>query len=131
MKIDDEIKVVRNSAVATTARIVRCWVRSMTEAHDKPWACFIKFRDEADAIRTANESQYGLGGGVWTKDLDRAFRVARGVRTGTMWVNTFLEVRSGTPFGGYKQSGYGREVHKAALQHYTQKKTIYLRLESD
>jgi aldehyde dehydrogenase (NAD+) len=94
-----------------------------------PVACFIRFKDEADAIRLANESQYGLGGGVWTKDLDRAFRVARGVRTGTMWVNTFLEVRSGTPFGGYKQSGYGREVHKAALQHYTQKKTIYLRLE--
>ncbi len=96
-----------------------------------PVACFIKFKDEADAIRMANESQYGLGGGVWTKDLDRAFRVARGVRTGTMWVNTFLEARSGTPFGGYKKSGYGREVHKAALQHYAQKKTIYIRLETD
>jgi aldehyde dehydrogenase (NAD+) len=72
-----------------------------------------------------------LGGGVWTKDIDRAFRVARGVHTGVMWVNTFLEARSGTPFGGYKRSGYGREVHKAALQHYTQKKTIYLRLEAD
>jgi aldehyde dehydrogenase (NAD+) len=96
-----------------------------------PVACFIRFKDEADAIRMANESEYGLGGGVWTKDIDRAFRVARGVHTGVMWVNTFLEARSGTPFGGYKRSGYGREVHKAALQHYTQKKTIYLRLEAD
>ena len=94
-----------------------------------PVACFIKFKDEADAVRIANESEYGLGGGVWTKDLDRAFRVARGVHTGIMWVNTFLEARSGTPFGGYKRSGYGREVHKTVLQHYTQKKTIYLRLD--
>lgn len=95
-----------------------------------PVAVFIKFKNEADAIRMANESDYGLGGGVWTKDIDRAFRVARQVQTGTMWVNTFLEAPSGSPFGGYKRSGYGREVHKMALDHYTQKKTILIRLKT-
>lgn len=94
-----------------------------------PVACFLSFKDEAEAIRLANESDYGLGGGVWTTDLNRALHVARAVETGTMWVNTFLESPSGAPFGGYKKSGYGREVHQVALDYFTQKKTIYIRLD--
>lgn len=93
-----------------------------------PVVCFIRFKDEADAVRLANESEYGLAGAVWTKDLDRAFRVARGVETGTMWINTYLDQPGGSPFGGYKKSGYGREVHKAALDHYVQKKAIFVRM---
>ena len=93
-----------------------------------PMAVFIKFKDEADAVRMANDSDYGLAGGVWTKDINKAIRVARNVETGTMWVNTFLAIQAGAPFGGYKKSGYGREAHKMVLEHYSQKKNIFLGL---
>ena len=93
-----------------------------------PVVVIIKFKDEADAIRMANDSVYGLAGGVWTKDINRAIRVARAVEAGRMWVNTFGTVPAGAPFGGYKQSGYGRETHKVILEHYTQMKNIIINL---
>ena len=76
----------------------------------------------------ANDSVYGLGGAVWTRDLNRAIRVSRGVETGRMWVNTYNQIPAGAPFGGYKQSGIGRETHKVILEHYTQKKNIMINL---
>ena len=76
----------------------------------------------------ANDSEYGLGGAVWTQDINRAIRVARAVETGRMWVNTYNELPAGTPFGGYKKSGIGRETHKLILSAYTQKKNIYISL---
>jgi acyl-CoA reductase-like NAD-dependent aldehyde dehydrogenase len=93
-----------------------------------PVVCFLKFRTEADVIRMANDSEYGLGGAVWTKDINRAFRVARGVETGRMWVNCYNVLPAHAPFGGYKKSGIGRETHKMILEHYTQKKNIFLSL---
>ena len=76
----------------------------------------------------ANDSVYGLGGGVWTQDINRALRVARAVETGRMWVNTYNQIPAGAPFGGYKQSGIGRETSKVILDHYTQAKNIMINL---
>lgn len=95
-----------------------------------PVAVVIKFHDEAEVIRMANQSLYGLGGAVWTKDITRAIRIARAVQTGRMWVNTYNQIPEGAPFGGYKMSGIGRETHKMILNHYTQVKNIMINLNN-
>ena len=93
-----------------------------------PVAVVIKFKDEEDVIKMANDSTYGLGGAVWTRDINRAIRVSRAVETGRMWVNTYNAIPEGAPFGGYKNSGIGRETHKVMLEHYTQMKNIMINL---
>ncbi len=93
-----------------------------------PVAVIIKFKTEEEVIAMANDSVYGLGGAVWTRDLNRAIRVSRGIETGRMWVNTYNQIPAGAPFGGYKHSGIGRETHKVILSHYTQQKNIMINL---
>lgn len=93
-----------------------------------PVAVIIKFKDEADVIAMANDSQYGLGGGVWSENLNRAIRVSRAIKTGRVWVNTYNQIPEGAPFGGVKTSGIGRETHKVILEHYTQMKNIMIDL---
>lgn len=93
-----------------------------------PVLCVIPFDDEAEVIRLANDSEYGLAGGVWTQDINRALRVSRAIETGRIWVNTYHEIPAHAPFGGYKRSGLGRETHKSILDAYTQKKNIYISL---
>ena len=93
-----------------------------------PVAVFIKFKTEEEVIDMANDSEYGLGGAVWTKDINRALRVARGIETGRMWVNNYNNLPAHAPFGGYKKSGIGRETHHMMLDHYTQKKNIFISL---
>ncbi|MFI4984562.1 MAG: aldehyde dehydrogenase family protein [Solirubrobacterales bacterium] len=90
-----------------------------------PIAAVIPFRDEAEAVRLANDTIYGLSGSIWTRDGARALRVARGVETGVLSINANTSVRVTTPFGGFKQSGYGRELGPHALDAYTEVKTIY------
>ena len=96
-----------------------------------PVGVVIRFKDEEDVIRMANESTYGLGGAVWTRDINRAIRVSRAIETGRMWVNTYNSIPEGAPFGGYKESGIGRETHKVILDHYTQMKNIMINLSEE
>jgi len=94
-----------------------------------PVACVIPFDDEADAIRLANETIYGLSGSVWTRDGAKAIRVARGIETGVVSINSNTSVRVSTPFGGFKQSGVGRELGPDALEAYTEVKNVYYATE--
>lgn len=89
-----------------------------------PVICVIKFHDEDEAIAIANGTQYGLGGAVWTKDIYRALRFCREYQAGIIWVNDYLDCGPGQPFGGFKNSGIGREVNQMALENYTQVKNI-------
>jgi acyl-CoA reductase-like NAD-dependent aldehyde dehydrogenase len=91
-----------------------------------PVATVIKFKTEEEVIAMANDSEYGLGGAVWTLNINRALRVAKAVETGRMWVNCYNRLPAGAPFGGYKTSGIGRENHKMMLAAYTQVKNIYI-----
>ena len=96
-----------------------------------PVGVVIKFKDENEVIRLANESEYGLGGGVWTQDINRALRVSRAIETGRVWVNTYNAIPEGAPFGGYKKSGIGRETHKVMIEHYSQTKNIMINISDN
>ena len=90
-----------------------------------PVACVIPFDDEADAVRLANDTIYGLSGSIWSRDGARALRVARAMEAGVLSINSNTSVRVATPFGGFKQSGYGRELGPHALDAYTEVKSIF------
>ncbi|MCW3028543.1 MAG: aldehyde dehydrogenase [Solirubrobacterales bacterium] len=94
-----------------------------------PIAAVLSFSDEAEAVRLANDTIYGLSGSVWSRDGARALRVARGVETGVLSINSNTSVRVTTPFGGFKQSGYGRELGPHALDAYTEVKMIFYATE--
>jgi betaine-aldehyde dehydrogenase len=90
-----------------------------------PVAVVIGFDDEEDAVRLANDTTYGLSGSIWTGDGGRALRVARALEAGVLSINSNTSVRVSTPFGGFKQSGYGRELGPHALDAYTEEKSIF------
>jgi acyl-CoA reductase-like NAD-dependent aldehyde dehydrogenase len=95
-----------------------------------PVAVVIPFDDEAQAIEMANETEYGLAASIFTKDVGRAIRVARGVESGAISVNSHSSVRYWTPFGGFKQSGIGRELGPNAIEHFTETKNVFISTES-
>jgi betaine-aldehyde dehydrogenase len=103
--------------------------RAAAEEIFGPVACVIPFADEEEAVRLANETIYGLSGSVWTRDGARALRVARAIETGVISINSNTSVRVSTPFGGFKQSGVGRELGPDALEHYTDVKNVYYATE--
>ena len=89
-------------------------------------ASVIPFDGEDDAVRIANDTIYGLSGSIWTRDGAKALRVARALETGTISINSNTSVRVTTPFGGFKQSGVGRELGPHALDYYTELKNVFL-----
>ncbi len=93
-----------------------------------PVSSVITFDNDDELIRQANETMYGLSAGIWTRDITRAHRFARAVKAGVVWINTFNMMNAASPFGGYKQSGYGREMGKHALELYTQVKSVWVDL---
>ncbi len=106
---------------------------SMTIAREEifgPVLAVIDFADVDEAIARANDSEYGLAAGVWTKDIKKAHYVARKLQAGTVWVNTYNVYDAAASFGGYKKSGFGREMGMHALEHYTQVKTVWVDLNT-
>lgn len=95
-----------------------------------PVAVVLPFEDEEDAVRLANATEYGLSGSLWTRDLGRALRVSRAVQAGNLSVNSHSSVRYWTPFGGYKQSGLGRELGPDALTAFTETKNVFISTEA-
>ncbi|HPG08873.1 MAG: aldehyde dehydrogenase [Saprospiraceae bacterium] len=91
-----------------------------------PVVCVTPFKDEADALAIANDTLYGLGAGVWTRDTHQAFQISRGIQAGRVWVNCYHAYPAHAPFGGYKKSGIGRETHKMMLNHYRQTKNMLI-----
>jgi acyl-CoA reductase-like NAD-dependent aldehyde dehydrogenase len=102
---------------------------AVTEEIFGPVVAVVPFDDEDDAVRIANEGEYGLSGSIWTRDVGRALRVSRGIEAGNLSVNSHSSVRYSTPFGGFKQSGLGRELGPDALNSFTDEKNVFISTE--
>ena len=104
----------------------------MTIARDEifgPVACVMAFDTVEEVVRRANDTQYGLGGGVWTRDITKAHAAASRIRAGTIWVNHYFAMDPAVPFGGYKMSGFGREGGFGHVESYLNTKSVWIRTD--
>jgi aldehyde dehydrogenase (NAD+) len=113
--------------------VVRAEPRSRVSQEEVfgPFVTVTTFRSDEEALGIANEVEYGLGGGLWTRDVSRAHLIAGQLRTGMVWVNTYKRVNPGSPFGGVGRSGYGREMGFEAIHEYTEAKSVWLNVDAD
>jgi acyl-CoA reductase-like NAD-dependent aldehyde dehydrogenase len=95
-----------------------------------PFVTVLTFKDDAEALQIANSTEYGLGSGLWTGQLQRAHRFARELQAGMVWINSYKRVNPGSPFGGVGQSGYGREMGFEAMREYTQAKSVWVNVDA-
>ncbi|GAA2617643.1 aldehyde dehydrogenase family protein [Dactylosporangium fulvum] len=136
--VDDDAVLFRGTAPGGAGYWMPPTVLGARSTEDRHWReeifgpvlSVLRFDDEADAIRMANDTEYGLSGSIWTRDLGRGIRVARGVESGTLSVNSNSSVRYWTPFGGVKQSGLGRELGPDAVAAFCEVKNVYFSTEA-
>jgi aldehyde dehydrogenase (NAD+) len=116
--------------VLPTVVRARATDRVATEEVFGPFVSVTTFASDEDAMAIANATDYGLGGGLWTRDLSRAHKVARAMRAGMVWINSYKRVNPGSPFGGVGQSGYGREMGFEAMHDYTEAKSVWVNVDA-
>ena len=120
-----------SAATSSSPRSLPTFTDDMKIAKEEifgPVMSIIKFKDLDEVVERANRTMYGLAAAVWTRDISKAHAVANGVRAGTVWVNCYDVFDPGAPFGGFKQSGIGRELGEYGLQQYTEVKTVTVKL---
>jgi aldehyde dehydrogenase (NAD+) len=116
-----------NASRPTTGDNVQDNMRIAQDEIFGPVISAISFRDSDELIRRANATTFGLGSGVWTRDISKAHRVAKALRAGSVWVNCYQAMDPAVPFGGYKMSGYGRESGKQHLEEYLNVKAVWIK----
>ena len=107
------------------------WMRVFQEEIFGPVVSVTTFKDEAEALAIANDTEFGLGAAVWTRDVNIGYRMSRGIQAGRVWNNCYHLYPAHAAFGGYKKSGVGRETHKVALEHYQQTKNVILSIDTN
>jgi aldehyde dehydrogenase (NAD+) len=126
----DVPELARGCFVEPTVVLAKPADRVAQEEVFGPFVTVLSFRDDDEALAIANGTDYGLGAGLWTRDLQRAHRMARDIHAGMVWINSYKRVHPGSPFGGVGQSGYGREMGFDAMREYTQAKSVWVHVDA-